>query len=403
VQRAVEVGRSESSERPPPRPVLRPHWLAPLGAALALIPFAVSIRYTADFGLAYHGGLEAWASGHPERLFSWFSTPFLALVMAVVTRIAAEDVAARVFLGANLVLWGGLLVAVWSRLYGRVPIFWWWGTLVAAGAFSPGISTIFWLSFNLVAFVLALCGFVLIGRHDRLAGLLIGASLALKPILVLLPLALLLRRESRSAGVWAIAAAAGLSAGGLGFLAWRAGDWSVLNPVAYLAAFVAKGNGPLVACVIQNYSPVAFLCRLGIPTPAAVTLGLAAVACAVGWWLTRRFRNSSGRAWELFAAACLLSPLVGPIEWATYQLLFGPLMLLLAYQFWAERAPARLWAYLVAAFLMTELVWDPLESLARISVPVLVFSYSLGQFAQYLLLLLWFQWLRMRSREVPPA
>ena len=402
MERAVKMGRSES-ERPPLRPVGRLLLLAPIAAAAGLIPFAVSIHYTADFGLAYHGGLEAWASGHPERLFSWFSTPFLALVMAVITRAASEDVAARVFLVANLVLWGGLLVAVWSRLYGRVPNLWWWGTLVAAGAFSPAISTIFWLSFNLIAFVLALGGFVLIGRHDRLAGLLIGASLALKPILILVPLALLLRRETRSAGAWGIGAAAGLSAGGLGFLAWRAGDWSVLNPFAYLPVFVAKGNGPLVACVIQNYSPVAFLCRLGLPTPSAVTLGLATAVCAIGWWLARHRRNSSSRAWELFAAASLLSPMVGPIEWATYQLLFAPLMLLLAYQFWAERAPTRLWAYLVAAFLMTELVWDPLESLAGISVPVLVFSYSLGQFAQYLLVLLWFQWLRVRAPKVAPA
>ena len=402
MERAVRMGRSES-ERPPLRPVRRLLLLAPIAAAAGLVPFAVSIHYTADFGLAYHGGLEAWASGHPERLFSWTATPFLALAMAVITRVASEDVAARVFLVANLVLWGGLLVAVWSRLYGRVPNLWWWGTLVAAGAFSPAISTIFWLSFNLIAFVLALGGFVLIGRHDRLAGLLIGASLALKPILILVPLALLLRRETRSAGAWGIGAAAGLSAGGLGFLAWRAGDWSVLNPFAYLSVFVAKGNGPLVACVIQNYSPVAFLCRLGLPTPSAVTIGLAAAACAIGWWLARHRRNSSSRAWELFAAASLLSPTVGPIEWATYQLLFAPLMLLLAYQFWAERAPTRLWAYLVAAFLMTELVWDPLESLAGISVPVLVFSYSLGQFAQYLLVLLWFQWLRVRSPRVAPA
>ena len=136
MERAVRMGRSES-ERPPLRPVGRLLLLAPIAAAAGLIPFAVSIHYTADFGLAYHGGLEAWASGHPERLFSWFSTPFLALVMAVITRAASEDVAARVFLVANLVLWGGLLVAVWSRLYGRVPKLWWWGTLVAAGAFSP--------------------------------------------------------------------------------------------------------------------------------------------------------------------------------------------------------------------------------------------------------------------------
>jgi hypothetical protein len=400
VERALKAERSDASERPPARPL---HLLAPLVAALVLIPFAVSIRYTADFGLAYHGGAEAWTSGHPERVFSWFSTPFLALVMAVVTRVAAERAGAFVFLGLNLLLWGGLLLAVWRRLYGRVPPAWWWGTLVAAAVFSPGISSIFWLTFNLVAFVLALSGFVLIGRHDRLAGLLIGTSLAVKPILLLVPLALLLRRQSRSVGLWSIAAAAALSAAGLGFLAWRAGDLSAADPVAYLAAFAAKGRGPLAACVVQNYSPVAFLCRLGLPISPVVTLAIAAAVGSIGWLLVQRFRYAGGRGWELFAAACLLSPMLGPIEWQSYQLLFAPLMLLLAYRFWSERAPTRLWVYLVATFLLTELVWDPFESLAGAPVVVLVVSYSLGQFAQYLLILLWFEWLRLRQAAVIAA
>lgn len=387
------------SERPLLRPSRQLHLLAPLAAALVLIPFVVSIHYTADFGLAYHGGVEAWASGHPERVFSWFSTPFLALVMALVTRVVSEQAGAHVFLGLNLLLWAALLVAVWSRLDGRVPPAWWCGTLVAAAVFSPGISSILWLTFNLVAFGLALGGFVLIGRHDKLAGLLIGASLAIKPILLLVPLALLLRRESRSAGVWSIVAAAVLSVAGLVFLAWRAGDWSAADPVAYLAAFAAKGRGPLAACVVQNYSPVAFPCRLGIPTPAVATLAIAAGVGLIGWLLAQRV----GRGWEFFALGCLLSPMVGPIEWASYQLLFGPLMLLLAYQFWAERAPARMWVYLTAAFLMTEMVWDPFESLAGAPIVVLVVSYSIGQFAQYALILLWFQWLRLRPTSLARA
>jgi glycosyl transferase family 87 len=403
MERAANTERSKTSERPPFRPARQLHLLAPLVPALALIPVAVSIRYTADFGLAYHGGVEAWASGHPERVFSWFSTPFLAVVMAVITRLATDEVAARVFLGANLLLWGGLLVSVWSRLHGRVPSLWWWGTLVAAGVFSPAISSIFWLQFNLVVFELALSGFVLIGRHDRLAGLLIGASLAAKPILLLLPLALLMRRQTRSAGVWALVSAAGLSASGLIFLAWRAGDVSVLDPFAYLAAFVAKGNGPIVACVAQNYSPVALLCRLGIPTTTAVSIGVAAAIGAIGWLLAQRSRLVSGRTWELFAVACVLSPMLGPIEWAQYQLLFAPLMLLLAYQFWADRAPIFLWVNLAVVFLLTMLVWDPLESLAGAPVVVLVVSYSLGQFAQYFLLLLWVQWLRVRPAELTRA
>jgi hypothetical protein len=397
MERALNTGRSAASERPPFRPARQLHLLAPLTAALALIPIAVSIRHTADFGLAYQGGVEAWASGHPERVSTWFSTPFLAFVMAVITRLTSEVVGAHLFLALNVLLWGGLLVAVWSQLHGRVPSLWWWGTLVAAAVFSPGISTIFWLNFNLVVFVLALGGFVLIGRHDRWAGLLIGVSLASKPILLLLPLALLMRRESRSAGVWALVVAAVFSAGGLAFLAWRAGDWTVLDPVPYLADFADKTRRPFVTCVIQNYSQQAFLCRLGVPPSTALTAGLAAAVVGIGYWLTRRFRNSPGRAWELFAAACLLSPMLGPIQWATYQLLFAPLMLLLAYQFWAEGAPRRLWVFLVVAFLMTDAVWDPLETLARTPLTVLVVSYLTGQFAQYVLLLTWARWLSLRK------
>src|SRR5260370_1454891 len=244
---ALNTGRSATSGRPPFRVTRKLPVLARFNAALALIPIAVSIRHTADFGLAYQGGVEAWASGHPERVSTWFSTPFLAFVMAVISRLTTEVVGAHLFLALNVLLWGGLLVAVWSQLHGRVPSLWWWGTLVAAAVFSPGISTIFWLNFNLIVFVLALGVFVLIVPHHRLAGLLIGASLASKPILLLLPLALLMRRESRSAGVWAVVVAAVFSPGGLAFLAWRAGDWTVPDPVPHLAGFVDQARAPLRA------------------------------------------------------------------------------------------------------------------------------------------------------------
>lgn len=378
--------------------------LGPLAAALALVPIAVSIKYTADFGLAYKGGVEAWASGHPERAFPdiWTPTPFLTLVMAAVTRIASEGLGARIFLGVNILLYGALLTVVWHRLHGRVSPRWWWGTLVAAAAFAPAISTIFWLQFNLVALAVALGGFVLIGRNGLLAGLLIGASIAFKPILLLLPLALLLRRETRSAGVWAIAWAAGLSAIGLGFLAWRAGDASLLNPVAYAAAFLAHGRDPSIECVPENYSPVALLCRLGLPAGTPVILGVGVAVLAIGsllmWW----FRDLPGRRWETFAAAGVLSPMLGPIGWSHYQILLAPLLFLLAYQFRAGPVPAWLWANLAVAYLLSELVWDPLESLARTPVPLLVFSYSMGQFAQYFALLTWVRWLYLR-RVIHPA
>jgi len=43
---------------------------APLLPAFLIAPLALSVRYTADFGLAYRGGLEAWAaSGRELRTF----------------------------------------------------------------------------------------------------------------------------------------------------------------------------------------------------------------------------------------------------------------------------------------------------------------------------------------------
>ena len=60
--------------------------------------------------------------------------------------------------------------------------------------------------------------------------------------------------------------------------------------------------------------------------------------------------------------ACLLSGMLGPIDWASYGVLMAPLFLLLAYQFWRESAPPPLWIGLGLAFLLADLVWDPLES-----------------------------------------
>lgn len=371
--------------------------LAPIAAALALIPVAVLVHYPMDFGLAYHAGQEAWSGGHPERLLTWTGTPFLALVMAAITRAASLEVGTLAMLAANLVVWACLLLSVWSRLNGRVPAGWWWGTLITAAVFAPAITAIFWMQLNLIVLALALGGVALTGRSERAGGLLIGLALALKPILILLPFVLLLRRESRRAGAWAIAVAAMLSTIGLGFLAWRAGDLSVANPIAYLDQFMTKGRGLTYACVPENYSPMGLLCRFGVPSSTALTAVVAAMVLGVGWLLIRQLRDTPGAKWELFAAAGLLSPMLGPIGWAIYQVLLAPLMLLLAYQFWAERAPVFLWLNLAAVLLLTMLVWDPLESLARTPVPVLVTSYTLGQFAQYFLLLLWVQWMRMRS------
>ena len=374
--------------------------LAPFLPAALLAPLAFAIHYTADFGLAYQGGVEAWNSGHPQRLVTWTATPFLAVVMASITRVSSVGVAAPAFMAIDLIVWGALLAAVWSRMRDRVPPRFWWSTLVAAAIFAPAISTIFWLQPNLIVFGLALAGFVLVGRRDPLGGFLIGLSIALKPIVILLPLALLLRRQTREAGIWAIATTTLLSFGGLVFLAWRAGDPSVLNPFDYLAGFLSKGRGPIAACVPENYSPVALLCRLGVEPSTTITIAVAGAVLLIGWLLLRRLPDLPEARWEVFAVACLLSGMLGPIDWASYGVLMAPLFLLLAYQFWRESAPPPLWIGLGLAFLLAELVWDPLESLAQTPVAVVVFSYTAGQFSQYVLLLVWIRWRQLRPISV---
>jgi hypothetical protein len=92
--------------------------------------------------------------------------------------------------------------------------------------------------------------------------------------------------------------------------------------------------------------------------------------------------------------------MLGPIDWAHYGILMAPLFLLLSYQLWSEHAPPPLWITLGLAFLLAELVWDPLESLAQTPVLVVVFSYTAGQFSQYVLLLVWIRWRQLRPRSV---
>jgi len=372
--------------------------IAPILPALVLAVIAVGFRYTADFGLAYQGGVEAWTSGHPQRLLTWTATPFFALVMGLTSRAASLEVSARIFMAVDLIAWAALLSVVWTRLTDRVPTVWWWATLAAAAVFAPAVSTIFWLQPNLIVFALALGGFVLVGRHNRSAGWLIGLSISLKPIVVLLPLALLLRRQTRAAGAWSIATAALLSLVGLGFLAWRADDAAVFNPFDYFAGFLSKGRGPIAACVPENYSPVALLCRLGLAPSTGITLAVGIGLLVMGWLLLRNLPSTGAAPWQVFAASSLLSGMLGPIDWASYGILMAPLFLVLAYEFWREKAAPPLWIGLGLAFLLAELVWDPLESLAQAPVALVVISYSAGQFSQYVLLLLWIRWRQVRSK-----
>lgn len=367
-------------------------FILPALPAIALLPLAMSIRYTADFGLFYQGGIVVWETGRPQLLTDWTQMPFFAVPFALLTRMAPVQAAARGFMLLNLAICSALMAAVWSRLYGRVRTRWWWCSLMAAAAFAPLISTIFWLQVNLLVLATALGGFVLVGRHDRWGALLIGSSVAFKPILILLPFVLLVRRGTRAAGLASIGVAGGMTLGGLAFLAWRGHDAALLNPVPYFLEFLRIGGGSAFGCVPENYSPLALVCRLGLPASGALPYLVAAMVLAACWLLIGRTPQESGDRWEAFAAAGLLSPMVGPIDWSHYGVLSAPMFLWLGHRFWTQGAPRRLWAGLAIAYLLMELTWDPLESLAGVPATLLVVSYSLGQFGQYVLLFTWGRW-----------
>ena len=191
---------------------------------------------------------------------------------------------------------------------------------------------------------------------------LIDLSIAIKPIIILLPLALLIRSESRKTGWWAIGWIVGLMALAQAFLAWRARNLRDLSPIPALQTFLER---PIQwACHPENYSPYSLVCRASggqyfswqrLVTTAGVLL-LILMAVDV-------IRGHPGRSWVIFAFACLLSPMVSPIAWSHYQILLLPMFVLLAAEFALRGASMIQWLSVAAAYLLAELTWRPLGTL----------------------------------------
>jgi hypothetical protein len=315
-----------------------------------------------DLGLAYHGGAEAWRSGHPEWVRSWMSTSFLAMVMAIVTRLTDEAGAVRALTVLNLAVVAVSLALVWGALRGRVSRAFWWVSLVLATFFAPLLSSLLYKQFNVLALFLAGVGFAAI-RRDRaaLGGALVGASVCLKPLALLLPLALLFRRDTRRAGLSSLVAIVVLTGLAQGFLALRAGDLGTLSPLPTIHNFEAKGEHWIYSQ--ENFSPRGMLTRLarsdpkegeGAFTRAASTFGVACFAVLSLAVL------GSGRSWELFAFACLLSPMLGPVAWGHYQIMLAPMLLLLGCEFSTQRARWPHWLGLLVSLALADLLLRPL-------------------------------------------
>jgi Glycosyltransferase family 87 len=353
---------------------------------IALLVFgahALTSRSFYDWRSYYEGPDLAWRTGNPSAANPWTGTPALALFFAPFTQVVTESQGAWLNTVANMVLAAGLAVAAWRymtrRLTNRLVAA---AILIALVVWAPLASSIWWKQVNLLPLALAVSGFAAMRRErGGWAAFLIGLGIALKPLALLLPLFMLAFRETRRIALGAIAWILGLTGAGLLFFAVRAGDVSAADPLEYYRIFHDKAGDPngVLACNPFNVAPTAAVCRLvgtqgfGI-TRLMVLAGIAVlVVLALG-----SLRGRSGKSWYVLAWACLLSPMLSPIEWSHYALMFAPMLLLLAVRFWEQRARFELWVALVAAYALTDLVWTPVDSGS--DVLRLIVIGSLGQF-----------------------
>jgi len=216
-------------------------------------------------------------------------------------------------LGARPHAWGrALLVLLWEPFWSTVDL----------GQIYVGLA------------VAVLVATALLRRNPAVAGLVIGAVVALKPQFVLWPLFLLAARQRRPAVAGAISAAAlSLLPVVFGHVDWYVGWWHAIARWRFLA-------------FSDNLSLVSILARAGVPD------GLAAVATAgvVGTLVAfaRHRRIDSQRASTVGLVAAILA---GPVSWVGYATVLAPDVLIQPK--WSE-------ATLVAAALLAipgALIW----------------------------------------------
>jgi hypothetical protein len=398
-------------------------FLAALGfAALAALVLwwtlrALNDHRAWDFNPAFFGGRSAWANGHPEYRKLWDGTPLLATVMAVVARVVRIRAGGELITVLNAVLVVAGVSVLLRRLRGQVSSGWWWVIAFGLLSFGPMMSTVWWKQFNIIALVLAAAGFELLRqRRTPSAAALIGLSVAIKPLLVLLPFVLLARRETRRAGAMALGWLIALSIAGQAFLAIRAGQLSVLDPLRAIHNFIDK-TGPSNgwACKSLNFAPGSMLCRLmgdhnWTLQRVAVLLAVAVLAA----WVIDALRDRPAAGWEVFAFTCPISVMISPLDWAHYQVLLAPLFVLLLVRFVNDGAGIGSWVGLATAFVLASLMWEPYGTLPGAIRGLFAAhrenSYdvrsvdSLAQFAQYVLIitgLLWYAQTRAIRRRLP--
>jgi hypothetical protein len=380
------------------------------------------LKLFSDFNGFYMGGQVAWATGHPEHFASWTGTPVLALAMGLTSRLVSLNTGADLLELLNAAIVLVTVGIVLRRLRGVLSPAWWWIVAAALVSFGPIMSTVWWHQVNLIPLALALAGYDCL-RRQRLqpAAALIGLSVAFKPLAILLPIVLLARRDTRRTGAWAVGYVVLFAYGCQALLAWHAHSASALSPLVALRNFDAKTGVARVsgftqgwACYPSNFAPGSSLCRIaGTQHPTLQRCAALVFVALIGAWVMYALRGRDARSWEVFAFTCVISPMISPIDWAHYQVMLAPLLVLLVVRFTTGGATPLEWAGLAIAFVLASLNWglysSPIDVVrhgfwpGKEFYPTLLDDLESG--AQYVLLLtgtLWY-WRRQPATRSTPA
>ncbi|MGW7274154.1 glycosyltransferase 87 family protein [Streptomyces sp. NPDC054864] len=298
-------------------------------AALGVVLLAAVIRV----GLKSSGGgmdnaivaraAEAWLEGrspYADRHFLYLPGAVLAAVpqtllpQSVVRFLVPAGVASSLVFG-----WGCALRIYGVRWRSRFAAL---GLLVLAVGFAPFVHLIKlgnWTVASAAALPLAL---LLVCRGKWVgAGLVIGAAVAVKPLLVPVVLLFVFARRWRALGA-AVLVPAVVSAVAALTMPDPAGFFTRTLP------FLLRGDDKFVR--LYEASPAAILPRLGVPQGAATLLALVAAGAGV-WCAWRRWRGGEGmyeqRVVETAAMLMLAAFLVSRPSYDHYLLVVVPMLL----------------------------------------------------------------------------
>ncbi len=403
----------------------RPSWVG-YAALVALVAWwawrAFDDAMPWDTGLAYTAGQVAWATGHPEHLASWISTPFLGAVMALLSRVFSVRGVADLVTVVNVVLWVGAVGVLLHRMRGVLSAVWWWILALALLSFAPLMSSVWFKQFNVMALVLSVAGFELVRRRRVGWGAAaIGLSVAIKPLVVLLPVVMLARRETRRAGALAVAWVVGLNVAAQALMAQRAHDLATLDPLIGLRNVLDKTKPNFFSCLPSNFAPVSLICRMGGGDPLLdwkwQRFASVFAVALLGAWVVDALRGRGATSWEVLAFTCPLSVMLSSVAWTHYQIMLAPLFCLLFIRFVREGATLGTWAGLLTAFVLASLIWAPQRGSPYGSIFMAIkgvvgrppppneprFVEGVAQLAQYLLVVTGVVWyLRRQSLRARP-